>query len=220
MVKMNKTTGDFMARNGFGIFRSAVFINSQLRIDENIDIGLNEDTIRVIQNWNNTLGQYILFKEGVNLEHEVMSTQSYIHITSPIRRLVDLLNHMLLFKHLSIVNNMSNDADSFIEKWANEMEYINTAMRSIRKVQTDCELMNRCFNTPDIMNIEHTGVLFDKIVRNDGRINYMVYLEDLKLLSRISTSIDLTNYSIARFKLFLFENEDKTKKKIRLHILS
>jgi len=41
----------------------------------------------------------------------------------------------------------------------------------------------------------------------------------LKLLSRISTSIDLTNYSIARFKLFLFENEDKTKKKIRLHIL-
>jgi hypothetical protein len=221
MVKMNKTTGDFMARNGFGIFRSAVFINSQLRIvDENIDIGLNEDTIRVIQNWNNTLGQYILFKEGVNLEHEVMSTQSYIHITSPIRRLVDLLNHMLLFKHLSIVNNMSNDADSFIEKWANEMEYINTAMRSIRKVQTDCELMNRCFNTPDIMNIEHTGVLFDKIVRNDGRINYMVYLEDLKLLSRISTSINLTNYSIARFKLFLFENEDKTKKKIRLHILS
>jgi exoribonuclease R len=220
MVKMNKTTGYFMARNGFGIFRSAVFINSQLRIDENIDIGLNEDTIRVIQNWNNTLGQYILFKEGVNLEHEVMSTQSYIHITSPIRRLVDLLNHMLLFKHLSIVNNMSNDADSFIEKWANEMEYINTAMRSIRKVQTDCELMNRCFNTPDIMNIEHTGVLFDKIVRNDGRINYMVYLEDLKLLSRISTSIDLTNYSIARFKLFLFENEDKTKKKIRLHILS
>jgi len=221
MVKMNKTTGDFMARNGFGIFRSAVFINSQLRIvDENIDIGLNEDTIRVIQNWNNTLGQYILFKEGVNLEHEVMSTQSYIHITSPIRRLVDLLNHMLLFKHLSIVNNMSTDAHSFIAKWANEMEYINTAMRSIRKVQTDCELMNRCFNTPDIINIEHTGVLFDKIVRNDGRINYMVYLEDLKLLSRISTSIDLTNYSIARFKLFLFENEDKTKKKIRLHILS
>jgi hypothetical protein len=82
------------------------------------------------------------------------------------------------------------------------MEYINTAMRSIRKVQTDCELMNRCFNTPDIMNIEHTGVLFDKIVRNDGRINYMVYLEDLKLLSRISTTIDLSNYSISRFKLF------------------
>jgi hypothetical protein len=69
------------------------------------------------------------------------------------------------------------------------------------------------------MNIEHEGVLFDRIIKNDGIIQYMVYLENLKLLSRISTNVEMQNYSIVKFKLFLFEDEDKTKKKIRLQMI-
>jgi hypothetical protein len=69
------------------------------------------------------------------------------------------------------------------------------------------------------MNIVHEGVLFDKIIKNDGIIQYMVYLENLKLLSRISTNVEMQNYSIVKFKLFLFEDEDKTKKKIRLQMI-
>jgi hypothetical protein len=98
------------------------------------------------------------------------------------------------------------------------MEYINTAMRSIRKIQTDCEVLNRCFKTPDIMEKEHDGVLFDKIVKNDGTIHYMVYLEKLKMLSRITTHLDFPNHSRNLFRIFLFEDEDKSKKKIRLQI--
>jgi hypothetical protein len=219
MVTMNKISGEFMAHREFGIFRSAVFINSNMRIEDEVNYNLKDETVRVIQNWNNTIGQYILYKEGVSLHHELMSTQSYIHITSPIRRLVDLLNQMLLFSNLSMIKNMSSDSLLFIEKWTQEMDYVNTAMRSIRKIQTDCELMNRCFNTPDIMVVNHKGVLFDKILKNDGSIHYMVYLEELKLLSRISTHIDLKNYSSSNFKLFLFEDEDKSNKKIRLQII-
>jgi hypothetical protein len=219
MVKMNRTTGEFMAKNRFGIFRSATYLNTHLRIDEETDYGLNENTIRVIQTWNNTIGQYVLYKDGISLEHGLMSLASYIHVTSPIRRLVDLLNQMLLFGHLSLVRNVSEDARLFVEKWTKEMDYVNTAMRSIRRVQTDCELMNRCFNMPDIMTTEHSGVMFDRILKNDGTTHYMVYLEDLKLLSRISTHSDLPNYSIAKFKLFLFDDEDKAKKKIRLQMI-
>jgi len=50
-------------------------------------------------------------------------------------------------------------------------------------------------------------------------INYMVYLEKLRLLSRVSTHIDVLNYSKNKFKMYLFEDEDKVKKKIRLQIL-
>ena len=92
-------------------------------------------------------------------------------------------------------------------------------MRSIRKIQTDCDLLNRCFNNPAIMETTHEGILFDKIMKNDGTIHYMVFLENLKMLSRIVTSVDLQNYHRADFKIFLFENEDKTKKKIRLEIM-
>jgi hypothetical protein len=69
------------------------------------------------------------------------------------------------------------------------------------------------------MNKEHVGVVFDKIAKND-LFSYMVYLENIKLLSRITTREDIENYSSVNFKLFLFEDENKIKKKIRLHIVT
>ena len=47
----------------------------------------------------------------------------------------------------------------------------------------------------------------------------MVYLEELKLLSRITTQTDVSNYSYNNFNMYLFEDEDKLKKKIRLQII-
>lgn len=225
MVSMNSHTGILMAKHKIGIFRSAFYVTSNLRSDINPE--LNEDTVRFIRNWNNTIGQYILFSEDKSLEHELMMThgknasgmKSYIHITSPIRRLIDLLNQMILFQHLGIVKTMSADACIFLTKWIDKIEYINTSMRSIRKVQSDCEVLNRCFMQPEIMESAHMGIVFDKIVKNDGVIGYMVYLEKLKLLSRVITEIDVPNYSYVNFKLFLFEDEDKVKKKIRLQII-
>uniref|UniRef100_A0A6C0AT13 RNB domain-containing protein n=1 Tax=viral metagenome TaxID=1070528 RepID=A0A6C0AT13_9ZZZZ len=220
MVQMNKQIGEYMANQHIGIFRAAAFINTPVSTDYTIyENKLNEDVVRIIQTWNNTSGQYILFKEGLSLNHEIMSTQCYIHITSPIRRLVDLLNQMILFRHISPIHQtMSQDSIDFLKKWMEQMEYINTAMRSIRKIQTDCEVLNRCFTTPDIMEKEHEGVIFDKIVKNDGTIHYMVYLEKLKMLSRITTHVELANHAYHKFRIFLFEDEDKSKKKIRLQI--
>lgn len=238
MVQMNSYTGILLAEYKTGIFRSASFQNSNLRPD--VDMSLSEETIRTIRSWNNTIGQYILFDKDADLYHELMSircfkkdvasknkyngvepkmTKSYVHITSPIRRLVDLLNQMFLFQELSLIKNMSNDATIFLNKWMKEMEYINTSMRSIRKIQTDCDTLNRCINRPDIMENKHEGIVFDKILKNDGMIHYMVYLEKLRLLSRISTNIDVPNYSKNMFNMYLFEDEDKVKRKIRLQIM-
>jgi hypothetical protein len=100
------------------------------------------------------------------------------------------------------------------------MDYINASMRSIRKVQTDCEVLNRCYTRPEIMDSFHEGIVFDKILKNDGTFHYMVYLEQLKLLSRIATSSDVPNYSKNKFKMYLFEDEDKVKRKIRLQIIA
>jgi exoribonuclease R len=152
--------------------------------------------------------------------HEVMNLKSYIHITSPIRRLIDLLNQMLMFDKLGLVKQVSKDAREFLSSWMDQIEYINTSMRSIRKIQTDCELVHRCFTDPEIMKREHTGVIFDKILINNNMYSYMVYLEDIKLLSRITCRDDLSNYTKMMFKTYLFEDEDKIKKKIRLHIVT
>ena len=221
MIQMNKYCGDYMVKNKIGIFRSTFFLHTQDKQKiNNIEINnLSNETKRVISNWNHLSGQYMIYSEDANLKHEIMQISGYIHITSPIRRLVDLLNQLLLMNHKNMIHNISESAKDFLEKWMNKMEYINTSMRSIRKIQTDCEVMKRCFEDPDIMKNEYEGIVFDKITKNDGLHTYMVYLEKLKILSRITTHYDFSNYIKVKFKLFLFEEDYKVNKKIRLQII-
>ena len=61
--------------------------------------------------------------------------------------------------------------------------------------------------------------LFDKINRNDGLYQYIVFLPELKLSSRITMRDNFDNFTSKKFKPFLFDDEEKFKKKIRLHML-
>lgn len=218
MIIMNTMCGDFMYDNKFGIFRASAYMN-KTKNEDVIKENIKEETKRIIRTWNNGSGQYLLYDENKDIEHELMQIKSYIHITSPIRRLVDLLNQMRLFQHLGLIKIMSLDALEFMNDWFSKMDYINTSMRSIRKIQTDCELVHRCFTDPKIMEIEHKGIVFDKIEKGDGVYCYMVYLEEIKMLSRIVCRVELQNYSENKFKLYLFEDEDKIKRKIRLYLM-
>ena len=215
MIFMNSQCGKKMVDNKFGIFRSATYNNLPKQINS---IDMNEDTKRVIQNWNNLTGQYIIYSDGVVIDHELMNDKSYIHITSPIRRLIDQLNQILFFKKFHLITKISEECLHFLNNWMNEMEYINTSMRSIRKIQTDCELMTKCCNHPEILQDIHEGIIFDKIIKNDGFFTYMVYLEKMKLLSRITTTNNLETFTKQNFKLFFFNDEYNIKRKIRLQI--
>ena len=92
-------------------------------------------------------------------------------------------------------------------------------MRSIRKVQCDCTMLDLCSNNPDILTKEYDGYMFDKIIRTDGLFQYIVFLPDLKLSSRITSREDITNFEARKFQLYIFHNEEKYKQKIRLHLL-
>jgi len=214
MITMNRYTGNHLAENKTGIFRSVNYISTDF--DENIDTISGQDAVRVIRQWNNTTGQYVFYNDYRMAEHEIMELTSYIHITSPIRRLVDLLNVMLFMKCYR--PGISNSANIFLQKWMAELDYINQSMRSIRKIQMECSLLEKIFKEPLVMEREHTGIVFDKMQRNDGTFVYMVYLFDQKLLSRIYTEKNMENYTKANFRIYLFESEDKIKKKIRLQI--
>lgn len=47
----------------------------------------------------------------------------------------------------------------------------------------------------------------------------MVFLPELRILSRIITTHEFDNYTHHKFKLFLFNDEEKFKKKIRLQLI-
>jgi exoribonuclease R len=215
MILMNYNCATEMIKHKSGIFRSTI-IKKEVDIPDNIP----EEVCKFIKIWNSSCGQYINGEEidNQNIRHELLDFDSYIHITSPIRRLVDLLN-IIKFQQNTGIISLSENATQFYNKWLSNLEYINVTMRSIKKVQIDCSLLDLCFNNPDIMEKEYDGYLFDKIVRIDGLFQFMVFLPELKLSSRITIRENLNNFENRKFKLFLFNNEEKFKKKIRLHLL-
>lgn len=213
MILMNYNCATELIKHKTGIFRSTI-----IKRDFIVPDTIPEDVGKFIKIWNSASGQYICGSEIVDTRHELLDVDAYIHITSPIRRLVDLLN-MIKFQHCLAINTLSENAVKFYDKWLNELGYINTTMRSIRKVQCDCSLLDLCDNSPEVIEKEYDGYLFDKIYRNDGLYQYVVFLPELKLSSRITLRDNFENFENKKFKLYLFNDEEKFKRKIRLHLL-
>jgi len=231
MIFMNYNSAQELLKSHNGIFRSTI-INTKLSLPNS----LPEDVDTFIKIWNSNCAQYIdlnsipinklnendesckLVKTYNALRHDLLEMDAYIHITSPIRRLVDLLNMIKLQENKSMIN-LSAEALLFYDKWIGQLDYINTTMRAIRKVQTECSLLDTCFNKPDTLDKIYDGYCFDKLIRNDGLYQFIVFLPELKLSSKITTRYNLENYEKRQYKLYIFNNEEKFKRKIRLQLI-
>ena len=212
MIFMNYHCAIKMQNDKCGIYRSVILKDDNNNIPNSIDKNIKQ----FITLWKCTIGQYTLY-DNIK-EHKMISKKGldvYMHITSPIRRLVDLLNIAIIQENLNLFK-LSKSYMIFQTKWIDNLEYINKTMRSIRKVQNTCELITMCNNNPDILNKTYIGYVFDKIITYKNQYQYMVYIPELKLLNKIILNEEYRNYSNFNFKLYIFIDEYKVKKKIRL----
>ncbi len=127
-------------------------------------------------------------------------------ITSPIRRLVDLLNMIILEK-----NVLSESAISFCNNWLNEIEFINNNMKSIKKIQNECTLLDLCYKNNNLMDSPISGW----IINIEDENNYTIFLPDIKLTTTIKLNTKHKIYDSLLFKMYLFIDEDNLKKKIK-----
>ena len=200
MIHTNKYVANYMMLREIGIFRTSHFMNTK-----------SDD--KQFQLWRNSCCQYVFFNKDSMLKHETMGINEYIHITSPIRRLVDLLNQWILLNNL-FPSFLSLESHSFFEHWSKKLEYINHSMKSIRKVQNDCHIINVFFQLPHIMNTIYEGIVIDK---NNGK--NVIYIEKLQFTSKMKKGDDhLEINSKYLFRIFLFEREEDGKRKIRLSL--
>lgn len=221
MILMNYHCAKELYNSHNGIFRSTI-IKKQIQLPDS----LPDDVNNFIKIWNSAYAQYIDLNSIPSSEltesktrHDILEMDAYIHITSPIRRLVDLLN-MIKFQQNKSLISLSTDALLFYDKWIGEIDYINITMRSIRKVQSDCSLLDTCFNKPETLNKVYDGYCFDKLVINDGLYQFIVFLPELKLASKITMCENLNNYEKRQYNLYLFNDEEKFKRKIRLQLIN
>ena len=126
MILMNYISAKEMKNRKIGIYRSAKY-NTDFKPPDNI----SSDVRKFLKMWNSSGGSYVKF-ENIS-GHEILDLDAYVHITSPIRRLVDLLNIIQFQKNLGIIV-LQDKAMSFYERWTMMMHFsILILLRSIRK---------------------------------------------------------------------------------------
>jgi exoribonuclease R len=197
MIFMNHQIG---LRLSSGIFR----VTKENITNTNISLKpfLNE--------WNsNYSGLYTFIdkKKREKVFHEALQLEYYTHITSPIRRLVDIIN-LILFQQEMKLFNFSLSAKKFVEKWIREIKYINETFHQIKKIQNKCNFIHSIQNETNT-----SGYIFEK-----EKETYSVYLPSLKSIYYLKSMEEIEFYKEYNFCIHVFEDEDKMKKRIRLVI--
>jgi len=212
MLFMNNKIAEYQEGFKNGIYRSV-----KQEKDPILPLNLPSDVVSFFKIFHSLSGQYSNFENRTKHSYLYDKESSYLHITSPIRRLVDLLNLIKFQQNLNKIE-LSNLADEFYNKWLNRLDYINITTRAIKKVQNNCNILNEINSNQDLLNRSFKGYLFDKIVRNDGLYQYSVYLENLNFISKLIIKENYKNYENKNFKIYIFLSEYEIKKKVRLKI--
>jgi exoribonuclease R len=212
MTYMNTICAEKLKQRGSGIFRAVKYIDKT-----KLSKKTGSDYDAILSQWKNINSHYVWFNEETS--HEIMGKSEYIHITSPIRRLVDIINQLLFLREI-MKTELSQEAIQFVTEWKSKLGFINDSMKSIRKVQNECSILHKVQSNEELLNRSHSGIMFDKSEKN-GVFKYTVYLKELNFVSFMKCDQDfkIDEYRLAKFKIFLFENESHTKKKMRVHMI-
>jgi exoribonuclease R len=144
-------------------------------------------------------------------EHSGLGVQHYVHITSPIRRIADIVNQAALMKDV-MGYTVSADCERFLEKWLGKIDDLNAAMRNIRRVQMDCELLYHCRRDETAVDSIYSGMAIAK----ESDCEYTIYIEKLGLITYIKTETPITLFEPMRFQIYVFNDEARLYKKVRI----
>jgi len=208
MMKMNTSMAKLMRQKEIGIYR---VVKSQNMSATNVNLPMKmKQFVRI---WEQKVaGKYEIFHQGSDLSHMMLGLDEYIHFTSPIRRMIDLINHLcwLLSEYI-----LPETVSEFVESFQFNMTHINAKMSDIKKVQNDCNILHQVTNEPEILEKLYDGVV---ITRHDDHM-YSVYIEDLKWIAKVFSIEPLNIYDIVSCRLYVFIKEEQLRKKIRLQIV-
>lgn len=242
MVFTNKTCAEKLYDKKVGIYRIIDETNQhqkhQCVQDKNSHISsyendstISKETKQFIQHWLSICGKYAVFSEDrSNIEHSLLSKEDemcsgelYIHITSPIRRLVDLLNQMLYLIHYHLCSP-SDSAIQFLEECIKDADIINEKMKSSRKVERECEVVRKCLTNPNILETSHDAYIINKSIwrkkngapkesdldeeQISGKIKYkyVLYLEHERIILTMKTEESKELYKKYKVRLYKIES--------------
>ena len=155
-----------------------------------------------------------IYTSNSSSDHDMMNNviDVYAHSTSPIRRLVDLINMTLLIHSKGII---SDKGKKFADQWIDKLEYINTQMKSTRKVQNDVKLLSTCLTIENLGDKRFEGYIIEVEQDNEER-KYTVLLKEINCISMFRSSEQYDLYDTGEYSVHIFNDEYNLKQKIRI----
>ena len=99
-----------------------------------------------ITEWDIYKSSYCAFSDK-DMIHEGVKLKLYCHITSPIRRLVDQINQIILMTKYSKTKDKKTEI--FVKQWINNIDWINERTKAIKKLEKKTLLLKRMMEEPD-----------------------------------------------------------------------
>tara|TARA_B110000114_G_C15088409_1_gene397298 strand:- start:596 stop:2359 length:1764 start_codon:yes stop_codon:yes gene_type:complete len=222
MIKMNSHMATLMRIQQFGIYRT-VQQKTPIMINDNVSQSqceLTPTTKMFVQGWEQKMhGKYVVYdtEDGIqDFSHEMMGVSEYVHITSPIRRLVDLLNQILWIQNVVQPLKMRQEPQIFIQEQLMKIDELNKTMKIIKKIQSNCEMLDKVTRDPELTNCVLSAIVLSKVDDN----KYSIYIEKLQWMTFVYTINEpIVIYSTVNCKIYVFEREDQMRRKIRVQLV-
>ena len=212
MIMMNHECANILASKETGIFR-----NVKSRV-VSLDVDLPPRVRNFVTQWRTTKGSYASFEDATGHDLIGEGVERYVQITSPIRRLVDLLNISFLQQKLDMFHFKAGTL-CFLDKWTNEIPYINEFMRGVKRAQSDCLLLKESTSLRKGQNLAGYVVEIDESEGPDAKW-YAVHIPDIGLTTRIRlpefAGEEMQLYQKRDFSIYIMEDEHSLRRKIRL----
>lgn len=188
MILTNYYSAKELAKKQAGIFRKVEFK------EKNTNTG---ELQTFLSRWKWMKSEYVRYDNILqdNLRHDMLQLDMYTHITSPIRRLVDILNQIVLYDF-----NVSEKAIEFYTKWIKCIDIINQSTKAIKKIERYSTLLHIVEEYPE--------KIYKAYILDENK----VYIPDLQQVYKLK--IIGQKYQEINVKVYIFWND--YKQKIRL----
>lgn len=166
-------------------------------------------------------------KDVDNPYHSGLNVNYYTHYTSPIRRIIDIINHINIKKYLLNKDIMYIDMK--------DIEHINRVNKRIKKMERDNRLLD-VFYKIDCDKYRTSGYIIDfnvkmiKIYMKDIGLEYKKRIYDNKLDELCDVEIEdniliingekkYKKYDVVNVMMYFIREEDKLENKVKLEII-
>ena len=217
MLCMNHEVGLKLQYKNTGIFRSTQESTVKTIHTPCFQKSMNvpANIVKIVHNWEKEKAIYTDAKSNHGHCYIGNGITAYAHSTSPIRRMVDIINLTRLQVMLNIIKPTSTLLN-VCDYYENNTAVINAKMSAIHKIQNKCDTLFKCNSISCETKYDGYVISFEKenSIKNENK--YTIFIPQLNIISFITTTQKWEVYSKKQFQIHVFHDEVTLYKKIKI----